>query len=176
MRLINATSTYTRIVMMLTAVFFILPVFMPTAEADMVVAPSTIISNTNTKINDDNYRNNRINDDVNTVKAIIGYNLGDCLLVQDPTDVRFWVSNEREVADGNYVEAISIRYCYVDDNLIVEFDREEITAYLEVLNVNGEIDVVVEGTFPVTCSGSKATLVIDDERSTMILSIKNSRK
>jgi hypothetical protein len=161
MRLINATSTYTRLIMMLTAVFFILPVFMPTAHADMVVAPSTIISNTNTKINDDNYRNNRINDDINTVKAIIGYNLGDCLLVQDPGDVRFWVSKERENVTDNFVEALSIRYCYVDLNLIVEFDREEITAYLEGLNVKGEIEVVVEGTFPVTCSDD--SFIIDKE-------------
>jgi hypothetical protein len=48
-------------------------------------------------------------------------------------------------------------------NLVVEFDREEITAYLEGLNVQGEIEVVVEGTFPVTCSDD--SFIIDKERS-----------
>jgi hypothetical protein len=92
MRLINADSTLSRLLITLAAVILITPVFCQNVQASMVVAPSTIISNTNTNINDDNYRNNRNNDD-NTVKAIIGYNLGsDCLLVQDPTDVRFWVS------------------------------------------------------------------------------------
>jgi hypothetical protein len=67
-----------------------------------------------------------------------------------------------------------IRYCYVDLNLVVEFDREEITAYLEGLNVQGEIEVVVEGTFPVTCSDD--SFIIDKERSVIVLSVKNSRK
>jgi hypothetical protein len=174
MRLINADSTLSRLLITLAAVILITPVFFQNVQASMVVAPSTIISNTNTNINDDNYRNNRNNDD-NTVKAIIGYNLGsDCLLVQDPTDVRFWVSEAIEDANGKYVEAISIRYCYVDLNLVVEFDREEITAYLEELNVQGEIEVVVEGTFPVTCSDD--SFIIDKERSVIVLSVKNSRK
>jgi hypothetical protein len=71
-------------------------------------------------------------------------------------------------------QSFPIRYCYVDLNLVVEFDREEITAYLEGLNVQGEIEVVVEGTFPVTCSDD--SFIIDKERSVIVLSVKNSRK
>jgi hypothetical protein len=55
MRLINADSTLSRLLITLAAVILITPVFFQNVQASMVVAPSTIISNTNTNINDDNY-------------------------------------------------------------------------------------------------------------------------
>ncbi|WP_155316480.1 hypothetical protein [Desulfosarcina alkanivorans] len=172
MHLKNADSTITRLFITLAAVLLITPIWMPTAHADMVIAPSTIVSNANTHINDDNYRNGRDKD--TTVKAIIAYPLDStCLLIQDASDVRFWESAQLEAETGRFVEALSIRYCYIDDNLIVEFDRAEITAYLEELEIKGDIGVVVEGTFRVTCS--EVPLGIDNERSEIVLDIKSSR-
>lgn len=140
----------------LVAIGFILSLFtVQQAFTSMVIAPSTIIIDLDSSAGNQKYRNQRDDDKDNTVKAIINYYLEEgCHVVNDPTNVTFSVLSD-EIEAGNYVEALSIRYCDVDTNLIVEFDRNEITAYLKNLNITGDaahLSVIVEGTFIVTCS------------------------
>lgn len=98
---------------------------------------------------DGNYRNSSTND--YTVKAIIQY-------AQTPLPPGSKLSNPiidlyRKLSSGDLepiTSAISIRYCFDDDVLIVEFDRSEVADYLSDEKVRGFIDVVVKGEFTLT--------------------------
>ena len=47
--------------------------------------------------------------------------------------------------------SISMRYCYVDDNLIVGFDKEELLQHPEVIALAGmTVTATVQGTFTIT--------------------------
>jgi nitrous oxide reductase len=79
------------------------------------------------------------------------------------------------------VGALSIRYCDVDNNLIVEFDRDEITAYLQNLDIIGDsvhLSVIVEGTIIVTCSLGSVEEIEQEvsEVSEIVVFGKRSRK
>lgn len=123
--------------------------------ASMVIAPSTIIIDLDSSKGNQKNRDKRDNDDSNSIKAIISYYLEEgCQVVNDPTNITFSVLLD-EMEESDYVGALSVRYCDVDNNLIVQFDRDEITAYLEKWNIIGDaihLSVIVEGTFIVTCA------------------------
>ncbi|WP_218188413.1 hypothetical protein [Desulfosarcina cetonica] len=110
----------------------------------MVVAPSKIIINSN--VNAENYKLKNDND--NTIKAIIGYPLAEGDVVdEDPSDIVMTISIGDDVIST--IEAFSLRYCYVDDNLIVEFDRSAVVRELLSGEVLGWVDVEVAGSFNV---------------------------
>ena len=150
--------------------------------ASMVIAPSTIVINANENASQENLRNNRVSEDDNTGKAIIGYVLdGGCRVIDDATHVNFSVFPSY---DGEYIEALSIRYCYVDSNLIIEFDRNEVTNYLdsclEPIQKSGdiaELAVSVAGSFMVSCDGVTIVKEIPyPTTATILISVKNKRR
>ncbi|BBO92194.1 hypothetical protein DSCOOX_53740 [Desulfosarcina ovata subsp. ovata] len=146
MRSITSSSFRARFFMILSAFVAISLLYVPIICASMVVAPSKIVVNSNT--NTENYRKN--NNDDNTVKAIIPYYLEeDEVVIEDPSGITMTISydsgGDDEPTVSIVVDAISLRYCYIDDNLIIEFDREYIEG--EVLDLSGTVDVVVDGTF-----------------------------
>lgn len=115
----------------------------PNAGADdpvMVVAPSRIIVSSSG--NTENYKLN--NDSDNTVKAIIDYPLEVGAVVDEESfDIAMTF-----IVDGTIVgtiDALSLRYCYTDDNLIIEFDRQDVVNAL--LEEQGLVNVEVNGSF-----------------------------
>jgi hypothetical protein len=151
------------------------------ALSSMVIAPFKIVVDLDSSVGSQKNRNNRDNDENNTVKAIISYDLEEgCHLVNDPTNVTFSVLSDKMEAIDN-VRALSIRYCDIDNNLIVQFDRDEITAYLQNLDIIGDtvhLSVIVEGTFIVTCSSEPAEEIEREvsEVSEIVVFGKRSRK
>lgn len=180
MRLIVANPFRTRLFIIFSTVLLLTPFFMTRAQAGdgMVIAPSTIVINANLNANDGNYRNSRENDDDNTVKAIIPYVLDyGCELEEDVSYAYFSIRG----FDAEPIESLSTRYCYVDDNLIVEFDRQKITGYIEsyldTMNASGgSVDVDVDGYYFIDCGDADSTEIAMVRTAEIFLSVKNAGK
>ena len=136
----------------LTIALLIVPVFLQDVQAEgMVIAPSKII--TNSSFDDGNYRNKSSND--NTVKAIIGYPLAAGCRVQN-YGWGFDMTLSQGAAFEATIPAFAMRYCYIDDNLIIEFDRGDVID--DLMGIDGSIDVEVSGEFTIVCE-----VCVDDE-------------
>lgn len=139
------------------------------AKAHMVIAPSKIVVSSNG--NTENYKSN--NDSDNTVKAIIWYPLAlnDGERVdEDPSDMGMTILAENE--EGVSIDASILRYCYVDDNLIVEFDREEVVKQLMDRGLVGPVEVNVFGSFNVVDENDNviANYIVEEEKATLLVS------
>ena len=56
------------------------------------------------------------------------------------------------IGEDLVAEAFAFRYCYIDDNFLASFDREEIQDYLIAEEIEGEVTAQVEGWFTETAS------------------------
>jgi hypothetical protein len=180
MRLIAANPFRTRFFIIFSTVLLLTTLLITPVQAGdgMVIAPSTIVINANLNANDGTYRNNRENDDDNTVKAIIPYVLDyGCELEADVSYAYFSIRG----FDSEPIESLSTRYCYVDDNLIVEFDRKKITGYIEsyldtMSASGGSVDVDVDGYYFIDCGDADSTEIAMVRTAELFLSVKNARK
>ena len=113
----------------------------------MFIAPSTIVINS--AFDDGNYRNKSTNDTM--IKAILDYEQDSLLTgsrLFDPQIILYRVLPNEDLEFITSAE--SIRYCFDEDNLIVEFDRGAVVDYLSVEKVKGLIDVALQGSFKLT--------------------------
>lgn len=163
-----------QLLIVLTTALMVGAFFMQPVHASMVIAPSTVVVNSNT--DDGAEKNSAAND--TTIKAIISYKSdplpeGSQLLVPEDPEIVLYRAIPDETPGATELilypieSASSIRYCFEDDNLIVEFDRAAVTAYLLDEKLNGVIDVVVQGAFTfewVTMSESGTLVGNKDEK------------
>ena len=109
-----------------------------TANSGVHMAPSTIVMNVPVK------------GQFQDVQAIIGGSLGGCWI----TEFEIWLHIEG-VSDP--IAADYVRYCYVDDNYLMTFDRAAIQAAVQGAIDSGEVTLIEDcrcQELKVTVSGS----------------------
>ena len=122
----------------------------PTASSQLVSAPAgSPVDAINITIAPHRLIVNSVSGQADDVQAIVpmyiesGYLFteGDATLVFKLGDDEFMVAEE----------ACSMRYCYVDDNLLIGFDRESVLGNQLVIDLAGEtVTAIVEGYFTAT--------------------------